>query len=321
MPESRQRPKLAIVGASGTVGSQIAELIGQRDFTYAELKLFGAPTDREGAPIPADEPSEDIIELESADDLSEFDIVFIATPSAPAAALLARSSSSMKVDLSAASRAPADNLPLVAPGLTARERILEMRLAGAFGIPHPAAQVIAAVLQALGIGSEPVGATVILSASSWGREAIATLFNQSADLLNARLDLGDEETQTAFNFFLPSDADLTAAVIAAQVAALTETTPALVVQVARAPVFHGAAVAIVLPARPDTAQWATRLREAPGIVLVESGEASGSVDAAGQEAVIVKLAVTPSGATLWCMFDAARIAALSAIWIAETVSA
>ena len=85
--------------------------------------------------------------------------------------------------------------------------------------------------------------------------------------------------------------------------------------------FHGAAVALCLPRSPDVSQWATRLREAPGLVLVESGEASSSVTAAGQEAVIVKMTTSPAGVTLWCTFDAARVAALAAVWVAETACA
>jgi len=319
---SGEHPKLAIVGASGTVGGQLAELLGQRDFTYAELKLFGAPASARAKPLLADEPGPEVNELESPADLAGFDVVFLATPAAPAAALMAACSASIQIDLSAANRVPTADQPLVAPGLTSRERVLELRPKRAFGIPHPAAQIIAAVLRhALVLESEFVGATVLLGASGAGREAIATLFNQSADLLNARLDLADEETQTAFNLFLPDDADELAGVIAAQVAELAGKPVALAVQIARAPIFHGAAVAIFLPYRADLPQWAARLREAPGLILVESGEASGSVEAAGQEAVIVKLTASPAGATIWCVFDAARVAALSAIWVAETVSA
>jgi aspartate-semialdehyde dehydrogenase len=318
---SGEHPKLAIVGASGTVGGQLAELLGQRDFTYAELKLFAAPASARTKPILADEPGPEVIELESPADLVGCDVVFLATPAAPAAAILAACPASIQIDLSAANRVPTADQPLVAPGLTSRERVLELRPKRAFGIPHPAAQIIAAVLRTLGIDAEFVGATVLLGASGAGREAIATLFNQSADLLNARLDLADDETQTAFNLFLPEDADELAGAIAAQVAELRRKPHALAVQVARAPIFHGAAVAIFLPYRIDFQQWAARLREAPGLILVESGEASGTVEAAGQEAVIVKLTASRAGATLWCVFDAARVAALSAIWVAETVSA
>lgn len=307
------------MGAAGTVGSQLAELLGQRDFSYAELKLFGPPSAAGEATATLDEPGPELIALESFDQLAGFDFVFLATPSA--AGIRAACPGPILIDLSAANRAPTAGLPLVAPGLTLRERLLALRPASAFGIPHPAAQVIAAVLRALGDGAPFVGASVLLSASSWGRAAIAKLFNQSADLLNARLDLGDDPTQIAFNLFLPADADELAGIIAAQVATLAASAPPLALQVARAPVFHGAVVALFLPAAATTPDPAARLREAPGIVLVESGEASGSVDAAGQEAVIAKLATSPAGATLWCAFDAARLAALSAIWVAETLSA
>jgi aspartate-semialdehyde dehydrogenase len=318
---SGEHPKLAIVGASGTVGGQLAELLGQRDFTYTELKLFGAPASARDKPILADEPGPEVNELEAPEELAGSDVVFLATPAAPAAAIMAACPASIQIDLSAANRVPTADQPLVAPGLTARERVLELRPGRSFGIPHPAAQIIATVLRTLGIDSEFIGAIVLLGASGAGREAIATLFNQSADLLNARLDLADEETQTAFNLFLPEDADGLADAIAAQVAELRRKPHALAVQVARTPIFHGASVAIFLPYRIDFQQWAARLREAPGLILVESGEASGTVEAAGQEAVIVKLTTSRAGATLWCVFDAARVAALSAIWVAETVSA
>jgi aspartate-semialdehyde dehydrogenase len=316
-----QHPKLAIVGAGGTVGSQLVELLGQRDFSYAELKLFGAPASAHAKPSLADEPVADIDEFESPEDLAGYDVVFLATPSAPAAAILTASPASVKIDLSAANRLPSTDQSLVAPGLTSRERVIELRSRGNFGIPHPAAQVIAAVLHTLSSETEFVGASVMLGASSAGRDAIATLFNQSAELLNARLDLADDEIQTAFNLFLPDDAEAMSGIIATQVAELIARPVPLVVQVARVPIFHGAAVAIFLSSRADSLQWGLRLREAPGLVLVETGEASASVEAAGQEAVIVKLITNPAGTVLWCVFDAARIAALAAIWVAETVSA
>jgi aspartate-semialdehyde dehydrogenase len=321
MAAPHQRPSLAIVGAAGTVGSQLVELLGQRDFAYADLRLFGAPASAHARPGAGDEPNLEVKELESPAELAGCDIIFLATPAGPAAALTRACRSAILIDLSAANRAPDHHQPLVAPGLTARQRILALRAGRIFGIPHPAAQVVAALTGALGVGAEFVGATVLLGASSAGREAIVRLFDQSAELLNARLDLADDEAQTAFNLFLPVEADEMGRTIAAQVTALSGHPATLAVQVAYAPVFHGAAVALCLPNSPDVLHWATRLREAPGLVLVESGEASSTVTAAGQEALIVKMTTSSAGATLWCVFDAARIAALAAIWVAETVCA
>jgi aspartate-semialdehyde dehydrogenase len=144
-------------------------------------------------------------------------------------------------------------------------------------------------------------------------------------LLNARLALEDDESQTAFNVFLPPTADELSEMIAAHVVALTGAAPRITVQVAQVPAFHGMAVALFVPTAADTPDWADRLRAAPGIILAETGAASSCVDAVGQEAVIAKLTIAPkgaamAGAAIWCVFDAARLAALSAVWIAETAA-
>jgi aspartate-semialdehyde dehydrogenase len=316
-----QPPKLAIVGAAGTVGSQLVELLRERDFAYHELRLFGAPASAHTQATPVDEPDAEIIELESPQNLAGSDMVFLAVPPEAAMAIRRALSSQIHIDLSAAMRPPDADLPLVAPGLVSRQRVNELSAVRTFGVPHPAAQVIATVLRTLGSDTGFAGAVVIASASASGRAGIAKLFNQSADLLNARLDLGDDDTQVAFNLSLPADADELARAITAQVRELTGRPTALTLQMARAPLFHGAAVGIFLPAHPEMHEWAARLRNAPGLVLVEGGEASGTVDAAGQEAVIAKLTINESGATLWCVFDAARLAALTALWIAEVLSA
>jgi aspartate-semialdehyde dehydrogenase len=313
-------PKLAIVGAAGTVGTEIVELIQQRHFDHAELKLFGSGPSAENAEIESDERL-DVSELKSASDLSESDIVFLAIPPEPAAAIVAEQHDSTIIDLSAANRPVDTTVPLVAPGLISRERIIELKPMRLFGIPHPAAQVIAAVLGAIGVAEGFVGATVMLGASIRGRDAVSALFNQSVDLLNARLNLADDETQSAFNLFEPREAGALAEVIAAQAGQLAGGSPKIAVEVVHAPVFHGAAVAMFLPSSNQVPDWRGRLRAAPGFLLAESGDTAGVIEGVGQEAVIVKMTVSAAGVALWCVFDAARTAALSAVWVAETVSA
>jgi aspartate-semialdehyde dehydrogenase len=309
-------PRLALVGAAGTVGSQIAELIGQRDFTYADLKLFGSAN---SGVDESDESAALVEELASSSALTDFDIAFLATPGECAAEIVVSRPGPVLIDLSAAKRAPTAAIPLAAPGLTAHEHIATLKKPGVVGVPHPAAQVIASILSALGIRSGFAGATLLIGASGQGREAIAKLFNQSVELLNARLNLEDDEYQTAFNVLLPPTADELGEVIARQVVALAGVAPTINVQVLQVPAFHGAGVALFLPAVAEMPDCAALLRAAPGIILVETGAASSFVDAAGQEAVIAKLTETPAGAMLWCVFDAARLAALTAVWIAETV--
>ena len=75
-----------------------------------------------------------------------------------------------------------------------------------------------------------------------------------------------------------------------------------------------------LPAGKASMEWAERLRSAPGLILVANDTAAGFVDAIGQEGVITRISLDAAGAAIWCAFDAARLAALTAVWIAEILS-
>jgi len=46
----------------------------------------------------------------------------------------------------------------------------------------------------------------------------------------------------------------------------------------------------------------------------------GVIDAVGQEAIVVSVETRPQSVSLWCVFDNTRLAALSALWIAETLA-
>jgi aspartate-semialdehyde dehydrogenase len=311
--------RLAVVGASGTVGSQIAELIGARDFSYSEVKFFGAEAGS-ATTVESGHQSVTVTPLESPAELAGFDLVLLAAPEAIAAEIVGARPGPLLVDLSAATRPLSVAAPVVAPGVTPRERLLDLTRLNLLAIPHPAAQVIATVLGAIGVRTGFAGANVMLGASSGGREAISELLNQSTDLLNARLALEEDETQVAFNVFLPAGGRELAGVISAQAAALMGVAPHLAVHVVQTPTFHGSAVALFVPAA-DIREWPQRLRSALGVILVESDEASGFIDAVGQEAVLVRIGVpVAGGSAIWCTFDGARIAALSALWIAETIA-
>jgi aspartate-semialdehyde dehydrogenase len=311
------RARVAVVGATGTVGSQIADLIGKRGFPRAELKLFGP--DDSGRAVESGEQALPVARFNDVEDLAASDIAFLAIERSKAAEIIQAQPGPILIDLSAATMSPTDVVPLVAPGLVARDKIGELSRSKILGVPHPSAQVIATILQALGAGGF-AAAAVLLSASTAGHQSIANLFQQSADLLNARLDLEGDEPQLAFNVFPAPGARELAAVIAAQVRTLAGDSCQLTLDLVRVPAFHGSAVALFLPTGDESNEWAARLRSAPGIILLESDEAAGLVDAVSQEAVIVRMTQKPAGAALWCAFDAARLAALTAVWIAEAVS-
>src|SRR5260370_7839632 len=108
----------------------------------------------------------------------------------------------------------------------------------------------------------------MMGARADGHESVSKLFSQSAELLNARLELEEDETQAAFNVFTPEGGRELADAIVAQVAALMGGGPSLAVEVIRVPIFHGGATTIYVAG--DPAQWPARLRPAPGVLLPAS---------------------------------------------------
>lgn len=310
-------PKIALLGATGTVGSQIAELMGERNFQCSELKLFARDSADRGVEV--GERSFPVARLDDAQELSAFDVAFLATPQTAAAHIIQAQPGPLLIDLSAATSPPRPAVAMVAPGLTPRERVAQLGRGEIVAVAHPTAQLIATILQLL--SSDGFGAaSILMSASVAGHQGISDLFQQSADLLNARLDLGDEP-QVAFNVFAPQDARALSQAIAAQVRFLYGGSSQLLLDIVRVPAFHGSGVALFLPANATTKDWAERLRSAPGIITVGNDHPIGFVDAVGQEGAITRITLDDSGAAIWCNFDAARLAALTAVWIAETVSA
>jgi aspartate-semialdehyde dehydrogenase len=308
--------RIALVGATGTVGSQLTELIGERNFPYAELKLFAH--DAAGRMVETGERSLPVAQMHGAQELSAFDIAFLAIPPNAAAEIIEARPGPVLIDLSAATVAPHHRVAMVAPGLTARERIAQFARGQTIAVPHPAAQLIATMLQVLRSDGFAAG-SIMLSASAAGHQGVSDLFQQSADLLNARLDL-DDEPQVAFNVFSPRSARELARAFAAQIQVLGVDSSRLALDIVRVPAFHGSAITLFLPGCEASAEWPQQLRSAPGLIVVANDEASGFVDAVGQEGAITRISFDSAGATIWCVFDAARLAALTALWIAEALS-
>jgi aspartate-semialdehyde dehydrogenase len=313
-----RQPRVAVVGSTGTVGGQLVDLINEREFPFAELKLFASEAgssetiEDEGIRYPVER-------LNAPSDLANFDIAFLAVPEERALELIEEHPGPILIDLSAGSR-PTANVPLLAPGLVTRELVQKLKANKVFAVPNPAAQVIATLLAATGIENGFAGATFLAGASTLGRERVTDLFNQSADLLNARLDIDDGNIQTAFNLFIPEQDAKLADAITAQAMKLLGGPAKLAVQVVQVPAFHGSAVTLSLNAGDsDVGTWPGRLRAAPGVLLIEGDDPAGFVDAIGQEAMIVRMRAGNGGAVIWSVFDSARMAAFAALWIAESL--
>jgi aspartate-semialdehyde dehydrogenase len=307
--------RIALVGATGTVGSQIAELLAERNFPYSELKLFARESS--GRMVDTGERSLPVDRLNHAQDLSAFDVAFLAIPSGAASEIIQAQPGPILIDLSAATLVPRAAVAMIAPGASTREQIAQASPDHVFRVPHPVSHLIATILHALS-HSGFAAASIMLSASAAGHQAVSEMFQQSADLLNARLDL-DDEPQVAFNVFCPQSSLELAHAFSAQIRLLRNDCGQLLLNIVRVPAFHGTGVALFLPRGESQTSWPERLRSAPGLLLVNPGDAAGFVDAVGQDGAITRITLDEAGASVWCAFDAARLAALTAVWIAETL--
>ncbi|HVN29256.1 MAG TPA: hypothetical protein VMT64_12245 [Candidatus Binataceae bacterium] len=312
-----REPRVAVVGATGAVGNQLVELLETRAFPKGELRLFATASDS-AATIEIEDAEFEVEEFGDPVELRGFDVAFLAVPAQPASEIIAARPGPLLIDLSGAMRAPSGQ-PLVAPGITGRERINELRGRMVFETPHPAAHAMATILRALGIRNGFVGAALLMGASASGRDRITKTAEESADLLSGSLDLEEGEYQRAFNVLTGELERNIAEVVRAQSAALMENPPTLALQALSAPILHGSILSIQLPPSEEASAYADRLRAAPGILLVEDKVPVGVIDALGQEAIVVRLDRQSGGATLFAAFDNARLAALIAIWIAENL--
>ncbi len=315
-----REPKVAVVGATGAVGNQLVELIAERGFRTGALKLFARESEAERT-IESGGAEHRIEPLESPASLAGFDLAFLAVPQDRAAEIMSANPGPLLIDLSAAGRAPSAAVPLFAPGLSPRESIVSFP-GRALGIPHPAAHVLATCLNAIAPGRSYVAATAMLGASAGGKGIVARAVDQTTDLLGARLDLEEDETQRGFNLFMREHERAMADVIAKHCAALLQTRPNLSLQVVSVPVLYGSAITIgVALGEAEAAAAIERIRSAPGLLMVEDDEPLGVIDAIGQDAILVQAAAQAPGLKLWCAFDNARLAALTALWIAEILVA
>ncbi len=312
-----REPRVAIVGATGAVGNQLVELLETRAFPKGELRLFATGSGASTA-IEIEQSEFEVEEFEGPGDLHGIDLAFLAVPDRAAAEIIRARPGPLLIDLSGAMRMPSGQ-PMVAPGITSRERLNELRGRMVFETPHPASHTLATILQALQIASGFASATLLAGASAEGRERVTETAEESADLLSGSLNIEEGDVQRGFNIVLTERERLTSEVIRAQVAALLPTAPALSLQVLTAPILHGSVLSIQLPPLAEAPQYAMRLRAAPGLLFAEDKQPVGVIDALGQEAIVVRMDRQPSGTAIFAAFDNARLAALIAIWIAENL--
>lgn len=323
---------IAVVGATGTVGETIVQVLEERNFPVAQLHLL-ASSESAGHSVPFRGKNVRVREVDEFD-FSKVQLVFFAA--GPAVTLSfaakARAAGCTIIDLSGA--LPAAQAPQVVPEANAQV-LAGLKKPVQISSPSPSATALAVVLAPLRglLDIQRVNVTACLAVSAQGREAVSELARQTAELLNLRpLESTFFDRQMAFNLLAQVGKPDTQGHVPLEKRLVTELRevlemPALKVSITcvQAPVFFGDSFSVSLQlAGPVDLDAVNALLEAgDSIELVDAGDYPTAVgDAVGQDVVYVGRVRhgvdDTSELNLWLTSDNVRKgAALNAVQLAE----
>jgi aspartate-semialdehyde dehydrogenase len=337
LPRGSQLYRVAIVGASSLMGKEVAEVLNERNFPSADVKLLDDDESLGKLEAVGDEVV--FIQKVGSGEFRKVDFSFFASDpdSTRKAWKIARDAGSAIIDLSGALEDE--------PGAEVRspwmERqlgqipVLELQPRPAV-VAHPAAVALALLMHRLGRAGDirRVVASVFVPASELGQKGMDELHEQTVNLLSFQpLPKNIFDVQVAFNMVsrygehsAASFAALKARVLRhyRKIAGKGSPVPSLLFL--QAPIFHGYGFALhaELDALVDVERVA-QLVAGEHIQVTRSAEdAPTNVSAAGQKEVQVSLlpdAAQPNGIWLWATADNLRIAATTAVECAESMAA
>ncbi|MBD1588862.1 aspartate-semialdehyde dehydrogenase [Pseudomonas typographi] len=318
---------IAIVGATGSVGEALVEILEERAFPVGDLHLL-ASMESAGKAVAFRGKNVRVREVDSFD-FKQVGLVFFAAGEAVSHTFAPRAieAGCAVVDLAGALQAPA-----VVPEANA-QAFLAGRKAVSPCSPAIALAVALAPLRGM-LAMQQVTVTACLAVSSQGREGVAELARQTAELLNVRpLEPAFFDRQVAFNLLAQVGAPdalghLTLEKRIAEQLRETLGLPLLSISTTclQAPVFFGDSLALCIRTQGpvDITQVRAVLSVAPGLELVEEpGDYPTAVgDAVGQDVVYAGRLRPglddPCELNLWLVLDNVRKgAALNAVQIAE----
>ena len=324
--------EIAVIGATGTVGETLVQILEELNFPVGTLHLL-AGSNSAGASVPFRGKNVRVKEVDEFD-FSKAQLAFFAAGPAVTRSFAPRATAAgcSVIDLSGA--LPAEQAPQVVP--QANAQVLDgLKKPFQLGSPSPCATYLAVVLAPLRglLDIQRINVTANLAVSAQGREAVSELARQTAELLNVRpLEPKFFDRQMAFNLLAQvgtpdaqGHTDLEKRLVH-ELRAVLET-PLLKISATcvQAPVFFGDSltVSLQLAAPVDLAAVNRALDAAPGIELVEEGDYPTAVgDAVGQDVVYVgrvRAGVDdPAELNLWLTSDNVRKgSALNAVELAQ----
>ena len=339
-PSAATRPKLyraAIVGAASLKGKEVAEMLNERNFPAADIRLLDDDESLGQLEAMGDEIS--FIQRVRAEQFENVDFTFFASDqeSTRRSWKDARDAGSTIVDLSGVLEDQA--------GATVRSLWIE-RERGHVAPPqlqpgpcvtaHPAAVTLALLLLRAGkTGAiQRVVATVFEPASEHGQRGMDELHQQTVNMLSFQpLPKDVFDAQVAFNMVQrygqkshPALDSVEGKVLRHYRKIAGENAPHPSVLLLQAPIFHGHAMAVFLEMdhSVDVAELTRVLAGDHVAIPGPEEEAPSNVSSAGQ--ANIQLAVKadpaqPNGLWLWAAADNLRISAITAVECAESMTA
>ncbi|HEV2401344.1 MAG TPA: Asd/ArgC dimerization domain-containing protein [Candidatus Sulfotelmatobacter sp.] len=335
-----QRSKLyraAIVGAASLKGKEVAELLNERNFPAADVRLLDDDESLGQLEAMGDEIS--FIQRIRAEQFEHVDFTFFASDaeSTRRSWKEARDAGSTIVDLSSALEDE--------PGASVRSLWIERELGqvappelqpGPCITAHPVAVILALLLLRAGKTGKikRVVATIFEPASERGQRGMDELHQQTVNLLSFQpLPKDVFDAQVAFNLVArygqksaPSLDSVEARVLRhyRKIAGANAPEPSLILL--QAPIFHGHAVAISVEMEDAVDFEALPLSLAGDHVNIPPVEedAASNVSSAGQGEIQLFLKsdpVRPNAVWLWAAADNLRLSAINAVECAESMLA
>jgi aspartate-semialdehyde dehydrogenase len=329
--------RAAIVGAASLKGKEVAEMLNERNFPAADIRLLDDDESLGQLKAMGDEIS--FIQRVRAEQFEHVDFTFFASDEESTRKNWkdARDAGGAIIDLSAA----LENEPgaSVRSLWVERERgqILAPDLQpGPCVVAHPVAVTLALLLlraAKAGVIRRAV-ATVFEPASEHGQRGMDELHQQTVNLLSFQpLPKDVYDAQVAFNMIArygqksqPALDSVEARIARHYQKIAGDTAPQPSLLLLQAPLFHGYALAVFLEMEGVIDLPALSLAIAGDHVTIPGAEDDppGNVSAAGQAEVQLELkadAMQPNGVWLWAAVDNLRVSALTAVEIAESMTA
>ncbi len=331
----KEKYTIAIVGATGAVGEQMREVLEQREFPVAELRLFASERSAgQCLPFGGEQIRVEVLKEDSFEgvDLGLFSAG--ANVSAKFAPIAVKAGAVVVDNTSHFRMAP--DVPLVVPEVNSME-VAKYRSCGIIANPNCSTIQMVVALKPIHDAAriKRVVVSTYQSVSGAGRQAMDELNRQVIAIYNGRnVEKEKFPHQIAFNCIPHIDAFVDGGYTKEEFKMINETRkilnePALAITATtvRVPVFcgHSESINVETEKKLTAGDVKAILREAPGIIVCDDPENNAypmALDATGTDATFVGRIredhSIANGINLWVVADNLRKgAALNAVQIAE----